>query len=162
MTPSDESFRLNRRAFLGRSADDLTMVRSMTTESVDHESALRLIHTGKFQAGRPVWGSWVVYALGSESQDLPAYVVLADPGGLPVDGVRNWSSGWLPALYQGTQIRSEGTPVFNLERPADLPEAARANQLRFLDRLNQSHLAAHAPNSELSARIRNFEVAARM
>ena len=143
-------------------ADEITLVRSMTTDSVDHESALRIIHSGKFQAGRPTWGAWVIYGLGSERQDLPAYVVLSDPGGLPVDGIRNWTSGWLPALYQGTQIRSEGTPVFNLERPADLPEAARANQLRFLDRLNQSHLAAHAPNSELSARIRNFEVAARM
>src|SRR5207253_856829 len=87
-------------------ADEITLVRSMTTESVDHETALRLIHTGKIQAGRPTWGSWVVYGLGSENQNMPAYVVLADPGGLPVDGVRNWSSGWLPAVYQGTPFRS--------------------------------------------------------
>src|SRR5207247_11478666 len=88
-------------------ADEITLIRSMTTDSVDHESALRIIHSGKFQAGRPTWGAWVIYGLGSERQDLPAYVVLSDPGGLPVAGIRNWTSGWLPALYQGTQIRSE-------------------------------------------------------
>ena len=90
----------------GELADELTLVRSMTTESVDHESALRLIHAGKFQAGRPTLGSWVIYALGAENRNLPAYVVLTDPGGLPVDGVKNWSSGWLPAVYQGTPFRS--------------------------------------------------------
>jgi hypothetical protein len=143
-------------------ADEITLIRSMKTDSVDHESALRIIHSGKFQAGRPAWGSWVIYGLGSERQDLPAYVVLSDPGGLPVDGIRNWTSGWLPAVYQGTQIRSEGTPVFNLAPRADVPEAARVNQRRFLDALNRSHLAAHPGNSELTARIRNFEVAAKM
>ena len=143
-------------------ADEITLIRSMKTDSVDHESALRIIHSGKFQAGRPAWGAWVIYGLGAERQDLPAYVVLSDPGGLPVDGIHNWTSGWLPAVYQGTQIRSEGTPVFNLEPPADVTAPARVNQLRLLDALNRSHLAAHPGNSELTARIRNFEVAARM
>jgi hypothetical protein len=143
-------------------ADEITLIRSMKTDSVDHESALRIIHSGKFQAGRPTWGAWVLYGLGSERQDLPAYVVLSDPGGLPVDGIRNWTSGWLPAVYQGTQIRSEGTPVFNLEPPAEMPATALLNQRRFLDDLNRSHLAAHPGNSELAARIRNFEIAAKM
>ena len=143
-------------------ADEITLIRSMKTDSVDHESALRIIHSGKFQAGRPAWGAWVIYGLGTERQDLPAYVVLSDPGGLPVDGIRNWSSGWLPAVYQGTQIRSEGTPVFNLEPLADVPAPARASQRRFLEALNRSHLAAHPGSSELAARIRNFEIAARM
>ena len=143
-------------------ADEITLVRSMTTDSVDHESALRIIHTGKFQAGRPAWGSWVVYGLGTERQDLPAYVVLSDPGGLPVDGIRNWSSGWLPAIYQGTQVRSSGSPMFNLSTPADVPPLARANQLSFLDRLNRIHLRDHSENSELHARISNYELAARM
>jgi Protein of unknown function (DUF1501) len=98
--------------------DDITMVRSMTTESVDHESALRLIHTGRFLAGMPVMGSWVVYALGTENANLPAYVVLGDPGGLPVDGERNWSSGWLPAVHQGTMFRSGKSPVLHLETPS--------------------------------------------
>lgn len=142
--------------------DEITLVRSMATDSVDHESALRIIHTGKFQAGRPAWGSWVIYGLGTERQDLPAYVVLSDPGGLPVDGIRNWSSGWLPAIYQGTQVRSSGSPMFNLATPADVPPSARANQLSLLERLNRIHLREHPENSELQARISNFELAARM
>ncbi len=100
--------------------DEITLVRSMATESVDHESALRLIHSGKFQAGRPTLGSWVIYGLGSENRDMPAYVVLSDPGGLPVDGVRNWTSGWLPAVYQGTPFRAGSAPVPNLATPAEI------------------------------------------
>jgi hypothetical protein len=140
----------------------MTLVRSMSTESVDHESALRLIHGGKFQAGRPVLGSWVIYALGSENRNLPAYVVLADPGGLPVDGVMNWSSGWLPAVYQGTPFRSTGSPVLNLATPGGIPPAARTQQLKFLDELNRSHLVRYPGNSELQARVTNYEIAARM
>jgi hypothetical protein len=143
-------------------ADDITLVRSMTTDSVDHETALRLIHTGKIQAGRPTWGSWVVYGLGTENQNLPAYVVLSDPAGLPVDGVRNWSSGWLPAVYQGTPFRSGSVPVLNLKTPPNVTPAARAHQLRFLNELNHAHLARHEGNTELEARIANFETAAAM
>jgi len=143
-------------------ADDLTMVRSMTTDSVDHETALRLIHTGKILAGRPTWGSWVVYALGTENQNLPAYVVLSDPEGLPVDGARNWSSGWLPAVYQGTPFRSGPAPVLNLKTPSGITAEAREYQLRFLNDLNRAHLSRHAGNTELEARIANFETAAAM
>ncbi len=143
-------------------ADELTMIRSMKTDSVDHESALRLFHSGKFQAGRPTWGAWALYGLGTERQDLPAYVVLSDPGGLPVDGIRNWTSGWLPAVYQGTQIRSEGAPVYNLATPQEIPVTARNNQLQFLESLNRAHLERHANHGELAARISNFEIAAQM
>jgi hypothetical protein len=143
-------------------ADDITLVRSMTTESVDHETALRLIHTGKIMAGRPTWGSWVVYALGTENQNLPAYVVLSDPGGLPVDGVRNWSSGWLPAVYQGTPFRSGSAPVLNLKTPPSVTAEARDYQLRFVNELNRAHLSRHPGNTELEARIANFETAAAM
>ncbi|MFO0953850.1 MAG: DUF1501 domain-containing protein [Isosphaeraceae bacterium] len=154
----------------GAIADEITLVRSMSTESVDHEAALRLIHTGKILAGRPTWGSWVIYGLGSENQNLPAYVVLSDPGGLPVDGVRNWSSGWLPALYQGTPFRSNAgpgsPPVLNLETPSGVPPAARAGQLDLLRNLNRAHRSSRPrigpENSELDARIANFETAARM
>jgi hypothetical protein len=143
-------------------ADDITLLRSLTTESVDHESALRLIHGGKFQAGYPSWGSWVIYALGTENRDLPAYVVLTDPGGLPVDGVRNWSSGWLPAVYQGTPFRPGDTPVPNLVTPASMTPLARARQLDYLAEMNREHLARYPANAELEARITNFEIAARM
>jgi hypothetical protein len=146
----------------GGIADELTLVRSMTTDSVDHEAALRAIHTGKIIGGRPAWASWVVYALGSERDDLPAYVVLSDPGGLPVDGIRNWSSGFLPAAYQGVQLRAKGTPVFNLHTPRGVSESARARQLRLLAGLNAAHLRSRPGESELEARIRNYELAARM
>src|SRR3954463_11251892 len=139
----------------GGIAGRITVGRSMTTESVDHESALRLIHSGKFQAGRPTLGSWVIYGLGTENQELPAYVVLTDPGGLPVDGVRNWSSGWLPAVYQGTPFRTGSAPVPNLASPGDVTPGARAGQLGLLDALNRSHLRRHPDASELEARIAN-------
>lgn len=147
---------------LGRCADDITLVRSMSTESVDHESALRLIHGGKFFAGLPTLGAWTIYALGTENADLPAYVVLADPGGVPVDGEKNWSSGWLPAVYQGTVFRSGPSPVLNLQTPTGITADARKNQLQFLESLNRKHLLRHPENSELAARIANFETAARM
>jgi hypothetical protein len=143
-------------------ADELTLVRSMNTESVDHESALRLIHGGKFLAGMPTWGAWVTYALGSENRNLPAYVVLGDPGGLPVDGERNWTSGWLPAVYQGTMFRSGKSPVLHLHTPERLSAQGRQNQLQYLHRLNQAHLERYPENSELAARLANFETAARM
>ena len=145
-----------------RIADDITLVRSMNTTSVDHESALRLIHGGKFQAGRPTLGSWVIYALGTENRDLPAYVVLGDPGGLPVDGERNWSSGWLPPAYQGTQFASGPTPILNLKTPSEVTPAGRRRQLQLLEQLNRAHLERHAAQQELAARITNFEIAARM
>lgn len=146
----------------GTIADDITLIRSMTTDSVDHEAALRAIHTGKILGGRPSWASWVLYGLGSERQDLPAYVVLSDPGGLPVDGIRNWSSGFLPAAYQGTRVRATGTPLFNLHPPAGQPEPARARKLRLLGDLNVLHARAHPGNTELEARITNYELAARL
>ena len=143
-------------------ADDLTLVRSMCTESVDHEAALRLIHSGKITPDRPVVGSWVVYGLGAEADNLPSYVVLSDPDGLPIDGVRNWSSGWLPAVHQGTPFRAVGSPVLHLSTPKGTPATARRAQLQFLDELNRAHLRRHAESSELEARISNFEMAARM
>ncbi len=145
-----------------RIADEITLIRSMNTESVDHEAALRLIHSGKVFAGLPAWGSWITYALGSENQNLPAYVVLGDPGGLPVDGVKNWSSGWLPAVFQGTPFGSGKSPVVNLHPPEGSSPTARRNQLAFLERLNREYLQRHPGNSELAARLANFETAARM
>ncbi|MSQ97572.1 MAG: DUF1501 domain-containing protein [Gemmataceae bacterium] len=146
----------------GRIVDDLTLVRSMTTESVDHEAALRTIHGGKVFAGRPAWGSWLLYGLGAIRQDLPAYVVLSDPGGLPVEGVHNWSSGYLPAVYQGTPFQASGTPVANLVPPPELAGAPQRNQLDFLNAMNRSHQRRFPDNTELAGRIRQFELAAQM
>ncbi len=142
--------------------DDLCLVRSMTTDSVDHEAALRIIHTGKLQAGRPTLGAWTVYGLGAMADNLPAYVVLGDPGGLPIDGSRNWSSGWLPAMYQGTPFRAEGSAVLDLATPESIPPDARQRQMRLLDRLNKAHHSQYPRDTQLAARIRDFEMAARM
>src|SRR3954462_2627590 len=142
--------------------DDITLVRSMKTDSVDHEAALRVIHSGKIFAGRPAWGSWAVYGLGTERKELPAYVVLSDPGGLPVDGTNNWSSGFLPAVYQGVPFRATGTPVAHLATPSDVPADARRNQLDLLGELNGTHLRKHAGNAELEARMQHYELAAQM
>src|SRR5438132_4249233 len=142
--------------------DDITLVRSMVTDSVDHEAALRVIHSGKTFAGRPAWGSWVLYGLGVLRQCLPAYVVLSDPGGLPTEGTNNWSSGFLPAVYQGTQFRSGNKPVVNLDTPAGVSPQARRNQLQLLNDLNAVHLRRFPQNPELEARISNYELAARM
>lgn len=146
----------------GSIADDITLVRSMWTESVDHESALRLIHTGKFLAGLPTMGSWLAYALGTENRNLPTYVVLSDPGGLPVDGEKNWTSGFLPPVYQGTVFRSGSNPVLHLATPAGISKEARTRQLQLLDRLNRDHLLRFPGHEELEARITNFEIAANM
>jgi len=143
-------------------ADEITLIRSMVTDSVDHESALRLIHSGKFQAGYPTLGAWALYGLGSSNRNLPAYVVLADPGGLPVDGTRNWTSGWLPAAYQGTAFRTSGAALPNLVPPPEVPLGARRGQLDFLEALNRAHLRRFPGNTELEARIADFETAARM
>jgi hypothetical protein len=146
----------------GSIADEITLVRSMTTGSVDHESALRIIQTGRFLAGLPTLGAWVLYGLGSENENLPAYVVLGDPGGLPVDGERNWSAGFLPAVFQGTAFRSGPSPVFHLNTPSQLPAAGRVNQLALLRALNERQAARFPENTELAARIANYETAARM
>jgi hypothetical protein len=146
----------------GKMADALTLIRSMHTDSVDHESALRLIHSGKFLAGMPSWGSWVTYALGSENENLPAYVVLADPGGMPIDGEKNWTSAFLPAQHQGTVFRAGDPAVLNLKMPAGTPAAARQDQLELLGELNRRHLRRLGEIPELEARIAGFETAARM
>ena len=146
----------------GSIADEITLIRSMKTGSVDHEAALRVIHSGRLFAGMPSFGSWISYALGTENRDLPSFVVLSDPGGLPIDGEKNWSSGWLPAVYQGTVFRSGSSPVLNLQSPEGVTAAVRRNQLDYLTKLNRRHASRYPENTELTARIANFETAARM
>jgi hypothetical protein len=142
--------------------DDIALIRSMYTTNITHEPAIYLIQSGKMGPGRPVLGSWVVYGLGSENQNLPAYVVLDDPLGLPVNGVENWQSGFLPPLYQGTRFRSSGSPVLNLRpdvgRPAGIDEAQRD----LIGRLDRLHRDARPGQPELDARIAAYELAARM
>jgi hypothetical protein len=148
--------------FVAQHADEIAVIRSMFTEHRNHEQAIWMAQTGMTTAGRPTLGAWSSYGLGSENHNLPAFVALPDPGGASVDGVRNWSSGWLPPQYQGTVFREQGSPVLNLQpktpRSATV-ETARANLLR---RLNERHLAQRPGELELEARIETFELAGRM
>jgi uncharacterized protein (DUF1501 family) len=106
-------------------------------------------------------GSWITYGLGTANQDLPAFVAILDPNGLPVDGARNWSSGWMPPLYQGMPVRAtESDAILNLQ--PRIPADAAAARLGFLQKLNKQHLKTRSENLELEARIANFELAARM
>ena len=147
---------------LAESVDDITVIRSMHTEHINHEPALCMIHTGLTVPGRPTIGSWVVYGLGSESQNLPAYVVLDDPGGLPVDGIRNWTAGWLPPVYQGTRFRATGTPVWNLDPSRKItPKLERARRT-LLAALDKAHREARPGEPELDARIASYKLSARM
>jgi hypothetical protein len=146
---------------LGDHADQIALIRSMVSEHENHEQACCHMHSGSPVAGRPTMGAWVTYGLGTESQNLPAYVALLNPSGLPVDGARNWSSGWMPPVYQAMPVRAtENTPVLNLQ-PAVSRDAADA-RLKLLNTLNRDHLKTRRDNLELEARISNFELAARM
>ncbi len=147
---------------LGSIADDITLIRSMHTGVNNHGQSIYAMHHGRVTAGRPVIGSWMTYALGSESQELPAFVVLTDPGGLPVLGTDCWSNGWLPSLFQGTVARPREPRILNLDPPTRLAGAPQESYLKYLQSLNQEHLQNHPGESELSARISNYELAARM
>lgn len=147
-------------------ADDISLIRSMTTESVCHETALRIAHSGHpLATDRPSMGSWLSYGLGTLNQNLPAFVVLPDPGGLPINGTLNWSAGWLPAQHQGTPFNVgdlSTAPVLNLRTPKRLTDSARQRQLTLIRRLNEQHATRFPENTELEARLKDFETAARM
>ena len=143
-------------------ADDIWRVRSMHTNINGHESSIWYMNTGRSQPGRPALGSWLTYGLGSEAQDLPAYVVMPDPSGHPVDGVRNWSNGWLPPLFQGTVVRSRQPRILNLQPPKHLVGELQQKNLTFLAALNRRHLERHRGEADLEARIASYELAARM
>jgi hypothetical protein len=143
-------------------ADDILVIRSMHTGVNNHGQSIHAMNSGRIQRGRPSLGSWITYALGAETENLPAFVALTDPAGLPVEGVLNWSNGWLPSLFQGTVIRPRQPRILNLEPPERLRGKVQENYLAFLNRLNQQQLDEHPENSELAARISNYELAARM
>jgi hypothetical protein len=148
---------------IGGIADDLCLIRSMHTGVNGHEVSIRYWHSGiPAVTGRPTLGSWLTYALGSEADNLPAYMVLKDPGGNPVDGVNNWSNGWMPPLFRGTVLRPKEPRILNLTPPAYLQGELQRQNLAFLRSLNERHLAANPGEADLEARIESYELAARM
>jgi hypothetical protein len=147
---------------LGSVADELCLVRSMFSEHNNHTEGLVMMNTGKIFPGRPALGSWVTYALGTENQNLPSYVVLRDPEGYNTSGTLLWQNGWMPALYRGTEFSTKGAPVLNLHPAAPVPSEAQRDDLAFLAKLNEEHRKDFPGETDLEARIRNYELAARM
>jgi hypothetical protein len=149
--------------YTARVADDICVIRSMQTGHNGHEVSIRYFHGGiAGVTGRPTLGSWMVYGLGSESRDLPAYLVLSDPGGHPVDGTHNWSSGFMPSLYQGTVLRPKEPRIPFLDRPTGVSVAVQRRNLGLLAEMNKRHAAEYSAEPDLNSRIASYELAARM
>lgn len=143
-------------------ADEWCMVRSMHTENNNHPQGMFMINTGKTFGGRPSLGAWISYGLGTANQNLPAYVVLRDPEGYNNGGSRFWTNGWLPALYRGTEFSSRGAAVLNLRPGVELPKSVQRNNLDLLAKLNEERRKLYPTDTRLEARIRHYELAARM
>src|SRR5881396_1498027 len=146
---------------LAELADDLCFIHSMTAQSNTHGPAENQMSTGYILDGFPSMGAWVSYALGTENQDLPAFVAIPDPRGVPQVGRNHWNSAFLPAVFQGTAFNAD-QPIPNLETPEQISAAAELGTREFLRFLNDRHLARHPGDSELLARISSYELAARM
>ena len=143
--------------------DDICLIRSMHTGANGHEVSIRYMNSGiAGVTGRPSLGSWITYALGSETRDLPAYMVLTHPVGHPVDSTHNWSNGWMPSMFQGTVLRPKEPRILNLNAPENLKGTAQQQSLGFLEQLNRHHLKNHVGERDLEARIASYELAARM
>jgi hypothetical protein len=147
---------------LATCVDDMAFIKSMTADSPIHGSAMLMMNSGRVLSGHPSLGSWVNYGLGSVNENLPGYVVMLDKTGGPISGAKNWSSGYIPASYQATVLRPQGTPIMDLKPYGDM---TRSEQRRLLDHLrhfNEEHFAEREDNSDLAARIASYELAYRM
>ncbi|HEY0456629.1 MAG TPA: DUF1501 domain-containing protein [Verrucomicrobiae bacterium] len=142
--------------------DEMTFIHSMVAKSSNHTPATFQMNSGFTMNGFPCMGAWVSYGLGSENQNLPAFIVLPDPRQLPAGGAINWTSGFLPAIHQGVAFRAKGAPIVDLATPSNIPPQKRQASLKFLDQMNQEFLEANPGDSTLAARIRSYELAARM
>src|SRR5437588_9408091 len=142
-------------------ADDLTFVKSMTTDQFNHAPAELLLFTGSAQFGRPSLGSWATYGLGSENQNLPGFIVLVSSGTFPSAGSAIWSNGFLPSVFQGVQCRSQGDPVLYVSNPRGMDRTMRRLSLDALRDLNEMQ-AAELGSPETRTRIAQYELAFRM
>ncbi len=147
---------------LSTCVDDIAFLHSMTADSPVHGSAMLQMNTGKIQSGSPCLGSWVNYGLGSENEDLPGFVVMLDPRGGPISGPKNWSSGYMPAQYEGTTLRATGAPILDLNRPKGFNEETQRTILDTLREYNDEHSARLGNHSALAARVASYELAFRM
>jgi len=151
----------NMLPHLAELADDFCFIHSMTANSNTHGPAENQMSTGFTLEGFPSAGAWVSYALGTENQDLPAFVAIPDPRGVPQVGPNHWNSAFLPAVFQGTAFNAD-KPIPNLKTPDSVSPQAESASRDFLSFLNDRHLARHPGDTDLSARIASYELAARM
>lgn len=142
--------------------DDIAVLRGCWTNGINHSGGVCQMNTGSPLAGRPSLGSWVTYGLGTENEKLPAFIVMQDNNGLVTNGPRNWGTGFMPAIYQGTKINPTATPIENLSLPKSTTRDQRRAKLDLLKALNQQHAERHPQQSELEARIASYELTARM
>jgi hypothetical protein len=147
---------------LATCVDDIAFLKSMTADSPIHGSAMLMMNTGRILSGSPCLGSWANYGLGSINADLPGFVVMLDPRGGPISGAKNWSCGYMPASFQATIVRSNGTPILNLSRPAGVSQNLQRQMLDTLRAYNGEYAGLNPHNSDLAARIASYELAYRM
>ncbi|MCA9123792.1 MAG: DUF1501 domain-containing protein [Planctomycetaceae bacterium] len=143
-------------------ADDLAVLHSCVSNGINHAGGVCQMNTGSIFGGRPSLGTWASYGLGTENQNLPAFVVIKDSGATVVNGVRNWGSGFMPAAYQGIEFKSDGTPVKFLDNPKGVDRQRQRDKLDMLGALNHDFNTGRESNTELEARIRSYELAYKM
>ena len=148
----------NRWVHLKNVADDICFFRGAQVESVNHPTACYQLNTGNQFGGDPAVGAWVTYGLGSLNENLPGFVVLPRTS-YPQGGAPNWGNGFLPAKFQGTPLRPQGSPILDLNPPAGITRQRQRDDLDLLAELNQQHLASHADRSDLAARMESYELA---
>lgn len=141
--------------------DDIALIRSCWADGVNHVGSVCQMNTGSILAGRPSLGAWVTYGLGTENQDLPAFVVMADSAE-PVGGPRNWGNAWLPATFQGTPFRKDNPPILDLVPPKTVADAQQRAKLALIADLDRDHARSRSDDSRLVARIAAYELAYRM
>ncbi|ADG66621.1 protein of unknown function DUF1501 [Planctopirus limnophila DSM 3776] len=147
---------------LATCVDDIAFIKSMTAEAPVHGSAMLQMNSGKIQSGYPCLGSWVNYGLGTENENLPGFVVMLDHSGGPISGAKNWSSGFMPASYQATVMRSKGPAILDLVPPENMSDDVQRQLISTINEYNQEHQLSRGENSNLAARIASFELAYKM
>jgi hypothetical protein len=147
---------------LAQKVDDIAFLHSTTADSPIHGSAMLMMNSGRILSGSPCLGTWLTYGLGTVNENLPGFVVMLDPRGGPISGPTNWSSGFMPASYQATVMRSQGEPILDLKPPEGLSMAAQRRLLDTLREYNEEHRLTRSFNSDLAARIASYELAFKM
>ncbi len=142
--------------------DDIAFIKSMQADSPIHGSAMLMMNSGSILSGSPSLGSWINYGLGTVNQDLPGYVVMLDHTGGPISGAKNWSSGYMPASFQGTTFKSEGSPMLDLKSVQGMTMTEQQRIIQSLNHLNEGHMETRFDNTNLAARIASYELAYKM